>query len=350
MKYQKNKQSIDIAGWQSEEQFNPYPVGARDKSLVISPNKFKCKILEPKFLKPNFRYLYKESISRYPEQFWMEIFCYRFGNLLKIPVPPAHVAYDTTAGTCGALIEWFLKESIAPRQFKNLYFLTPFLKFLDQTFVIRNSYIEVYTPGGDILQRVIHEYDRKRGTQHNYETVARVSEALLGADNPNHGWVKYWVRTFIFDALIGNTDRHQDNWGVIWKVQDNKPLGGRLTPVFDNGTSMGHEIFENKFLRFDDPNHIERYIKRGTHHMKWKLSDANKISHLDIVSLLINRYPDSKEWIREMLEFSLSDVNEILQNLSNFNISVPLTDKRANFMFKLVSSRKEMLTNKLLET
>ena len=348
MKYQKYKEAIDVASWQSEEQYNPYPVGARDKSLVISPSKIKCKLLNPKFLKHNFRYLYKESINRYPEQFWMEIFCYRFGSMLNIPVPPAHAAYNSNNGTCGALIEWFLLEDKLPWKLNRLHFIPQIMRDLEN-FLNQKAIREVYTPGGDFLQRLIHGYDRKRGKQHNYETTARICEALLSTGT-NQDWVKYWVRTFIFDALIGNTDRHQDNWGLIWKVKNNKPLGGRLTPVFDNGTSMGHEIFENKFMLFDEKIHIERYINRGTHHMKWKLSDANKISHLEVVSLLINRYPNSREWIKEILDFSLNDVQEILQNLVDFNISTPLTEERASFMFKLVSSRKAMLINKLNES
>jgi hypothetical protein len=27
-------------------------------------------------------------------------------------------------------------------------------------------------------------------------------------------WQQWWVDALLFDALIGNTDRHQDNWGV----------------------------------------------------------------------------------------------------------------------------------------
>jgi hypothetical protein len=29
------------------------------------------------------------------------------------------------------------------------------------------------------------------------------------------GWLELWVKMFTFDALIGNTDRHQNNWGII---------------------------------------------------------------------------------------------------------------------------------------
>jgi hypothetical protein len=39
-----------------------------------------------------------------------------------------------------------------------------------------------------------------------------------------------------FDALIGNTDRHHENWGLI----NNE----RLSPLYDNGISLGWRIEE----------------------------------------------------------------------------------------------------------
>jgi hypothetical protein len=68
----------------------------------------------------------------------------------------------------------------------------------------------------------------------------------------------FWAKALTFDALIGNTDRHQDNWGIIITRQTeapNKIKKMRISPVFDNGTSMGHEIspravFMLKLLNF----------------------------------------------------------------------------------------------------
>ena len=292
----------------------------------------------------------------------MEIFCYRFGTLLGIPVPPAHVAYDSDNDSCGALIEWFLKEDKIRagrtnslkniRMLDKLSFIYPFTDMLINFLTPKiKRHIERYTPGGDYLQRVIPAYDRKQGEQHNYETTARICEVLLGNSNsPAHNWIKYWVITYIFDALIGNTDRHQDNWGIIWTIQDTTRIGGRLTPIFDNGTSMGHEIFENKFFKFDDDSRIRSYVNRGTHHMKWKLSDSKKIQHTNIVPLMISKYPESKTWIEEILDFPIDEVRDILQELSRFDVAIPLTEARANFMLKLVKTRKETLTKVLLES
>jgi hypothetical protein len=48
------------------------------------------------------------------------------------------------------------------------------------------------------------------------------------------------VKIFIFDFLIGNTDRHQSNWAVL--------LNGalRICPIYDNGSSLCCYIEENR--------------------------------------------------------------------------------------------------------
>ena len=48
---------------------------------------------------------------------------------------------------------------------------------------------------------------------------------------------------FIFDAVIGNVDRHHENWGVLRKRVPGKWLG-RLAPTFDHASSLGRELLD----------------------------------------------------------------------------------------------------------
>ncbi len=64
-------QPINIADWKGDDEFEVYPEGARDKSLLKSPEQS-----EYGFLIPNHRYLFKHSFARYPDQFWTEIIAY----------------------------------------------------------------------------------------------------------------------------------------------------------------------------------------------------------------------------------------------------------------------------------
>jgi len=50
---------------------------------------------------------------------------------------------------------------------------------------------------------------------------------------------------FVLDALIGNTDRHHENWGLL---VERTPTGlrGRLAPTFDHASSLGRELRDEK--------------------------------------------------------------------------------------------------------
>ena len=357
MKLQPHTQPIDVSNWKSNEPFNPYPVGARDKSLLISPNNSPYN-----FLRREHQYLYKHSSNRYPEQFWMEVFSFRFGKLLGLPIPPAHVAHDSDNDTCGALIEWFIHSGEKIGKGTSIKYvivgnsiLNPirwaFYVYLRLILILsgnRKAYFERYTPGGDYLQRMIPDFDRKTGSQHNWGTVSKTCSILSRYANlDNKNWIQYWATTFVFDALIGNTDRHQDNWGIIWQLRDAKLFSARLTPIFDNGTSMGHEISPSNIIKFNNPAHIERYIRRGTHHMKWDIKDENKTSHIEFMKLFTSKYPDTMPIVDKLTSYSSGDLDAILNILCKFDIPVPLTQERAELMSKLVIARTRKLRESL---
>lgn len=91
-------------------------------------------------------------------------------------------------------------------------------------------------------------------------------------------WQIYWSDMLLFDALIGNTDRHQDNWGLLWQTTNNK-LKVRIAPVFDNGTSLGYEILERNMGGFYNPDRMRSYINKGRHHIRCQLHDKKPAQH-----------------------------------------------------------------------
>ncbi len=320
---QLSNQPVNITDWFKHEEFSPYPEGARDKTKLYCPTPSPYP-----FLKAEQQYLFKRSSDKYPEQFWVEILAYRLGSQMTVPVPPAFVAYDCNENQAAALIEWFLLLG------------------------------ERSTPGGDYCQRYIPDFDRKKGKQHNFETVSYIFNALQVANSTvNIAWKTYWAKAFLFDALIGNTDRHQDNWEVIesselidGQISNFKKI--RTSPVFDNGTSMGHEIRASDFQKYEDKNILERYVLKGTHHMKWSLSDVScmkrGMQHNEILAKFIELYPEARQIMLDCL-YKVNDefFKKVLGELVEFDVSAKLTTERANFMLKLLTLRHQRLLNQL---
>ncbi|WP_330924455.1 hypothetical protein [Candidatus Sororendozoicomonas aggregata] len=320
--YQSSTQIIDVAKWPVHQDYEVFPVGARDKSLRVCPDKAPFD-----FCLPNQRYLFKEAIKsakdsrkpRHPDQYWAEIIAFKIGRLMKLPVPPAFVAINSETGEPGSVIEWFLGYQ-------------PDIK-------------ERFTPGGDHMQALIDDYDREKGRLHNLETIIKFSRALGRNKTLSHNWQEYWGLCLCYDAVIGNTDRHQENWGVIWN--ENGSLA-RFTPYFDNGTSLGHELFEKKFRQFTtDENGLRAYINNGRHHMKWSLSSERRLPLIDGVFDFCMKYPAMIPLLIDSLSWSEDALEKVLSELTTFTIKSPLTEERAAFIYKLTVLRRRILLEHL---
>lgn len=338
---QKPQEVVEISSWDPFGGPKPYPVGARDKSLVFCSNTQGLS-----FLRPNHRYLYKLSNARYPEQYWVEIFCHRFGELIGVDVPPAHVAIDSNSGNCGALIEWFLYSSAdeagAGSFFGSKSQIVESIMFrlqqMRQNKFSTSKQVERLVAAGEYFQASIPDFNRKTGAQHNFRFAQRICN-ILGIEES----VAWWTKALTFDALVGNTDRHQDNWGIIFEGGSPK----RLTPVFDNGTSMGHEILTENIAGFTHER-IGYYIGRGRHHLRYSGIDPVKIPHLESVKFLNDKFGNRVlDIVRDLLSFDIDNVRNILEELVSFNVPIPITEERAIFMTNLVNARKNELERSL---
>lgn len=72
----------------------------------------------------------------------------------------------------------------------------------------------------------------------------------------------FFVGYLMLDALIGNTDRHHENWGIL------AGRAGRrfLAPSYDHASSLGRELTDAKRTAVGHPRHgspVERYVRRA---------------------------------------------------------------------------------------
>ncbi|NCU32990.1 MAG: hypothetical protein EOM23_08690, partial [Candidatus Moranbacteria bacterium] len=249
-----------------------YPKGARSKSAYFSDV-----LPEFPFIKPGRRYLFKEAFRRHPYQFWMEIIAYRIGLLMNIEVPPTYIGYIKETDTYGALIEWFYTDK------------------------------EGYIDGGNILEDVISDYDRKKGEKHNWKTIENIIIKLIPDAKLQRQMFSHWAKIFVFDTVIGNTDRHHDNWGVIQKRTFKN--FSNFSPAFDNGTSLGYEQIEANLGKFEDDAYLMRYITKpgkARHHMRWSLTDNTPLNFFDFMIKFMQRFPETHDTVLRCLDINIS--------------------------------------------
>jgi hypothetical protein len=148
----------------------------------------------------------------------------------------------------------------------------------------------------------------------------------------------------LFDAIIGNTDRHQDNWGFIFMVPErDRPAICQIAPLFDNGTSLGHERFVSRIAGWRDAD-VDRYIGRGTHHMgKTRLGGFSSAKHADMVNHAVHVWPDTCAILVERLHLLERGLLPLLDDLVELGGEVPFSVGRASFVHRLLSRRLTLL-------
>ena len=193
------------------------------------------------------------------------------------------------------------------------------------------------------MQAVIPDYDRKRGTQHNFQTIITICEEFVTGGQLQPNWMQYWAEVFLFDALIGNTDRHQDNWGFVVTLNQSEEISSRLAPIFDNGTSLGHERFTDKVAQWND-DRFNEYIAKGQHHMKWSINDPTGCNHFEMIKNVCNIKDDLQGHLQKILNrFVIDRFEHTLRFLESFKLPIPLSAERSSLYLKLVRMRYQKL-------
>ncbi len=145
---------------------------------------------------------------------WAERIAYGIAELLGIPAAPVELAFETSDSNkrFGTICQSVLREE------------------------------ESLVNGDELMgERGIRVSRKNRGLY----TVEAVFKSLEGIRPPRamakdlSTW-EVFVGYLALDALIGNTDRHEENWSAIKSTQPDPQL--RLSPTFDHASSLGFQL------------------------------------------------------------------------------------------------------------
>lgn len=308
--HQQPHQIVDVVGLMPEV----YSRGSRPKQWYLVPASEK----HP-FLLGGHQYLFKESMHRSPAQYWSEIVASEIGQIAGVGVPPSFAAIDSARGVPGSFIEYFLQYPGG-----------------DPT--------ERFTHAVDHLQMLQRDFDTKRGTNHNLKTNLLLLRAFeLRASLV--GGIDFLARALVFDALIGNTDRHQENWGFIWSDYSVRQRV-KMAPAFDNGTSLGYEFNDDQLSQMVGER-LDRYVRRGTHHMRIQDGDRKRPSHLALCEHFARQHPFAIPKMLNVLSFPEAELRRRLERLVLFDMPAKLSEPRAEFMLRSTLRRRALLGDAL---
>jgi len=341
-----------ISEWSVQSWWNTG--GTRDKKIYLNPEDGELYY---------FKQSYNKGQRNYKHEFWSEIIASEIGLLLGFDILPYHIAIRGNVVGC-------ISKSMINQASEELIEGGKYLQAFDITFNPEN-----------IKLRYQYSFDLIRNSLNNLKKEKHLKEI---------------IEVIVFDALIGNSDRHQENWAIInvhtdiseslsliekglnngkledipnWLLKVFKaiytvkgklrpefqkaklllPKQTRFAPIYDSGCSFGRELDDQRVNQLlNDELEINRYLEKGLAEIHWK---GLKINHFELINNLLKE-KDLNQMVLVSLKkvidnFDISKIEEIVINIDgellkaeNSNI---LPNERKNLVVKLLTLRYNKL-------
>ena len=139
--------------------------------------------------------------------------------------------------------------------------------------------------GNQVLAGWVLGYDPTARLRHPQHTLGNIWLALDGAfaeQEMAHRAKTRLAEYFVLDALIGNTDRHHENWGFLRKRTGDRWMGF-VAPTFDHASSLGRELRDERRDLLLAEDRVGRYVEMARGCVHWKPDERYGPSPLELV-------------------------------------------------------------------
>ena len=163
--------------------------------------------------------------------------------------------------------------------------------------------------------------------------LSSVLEAIEEQNNINPLILKsFYFDMFIVDALLGNFDRHNGNWGLLL---DDVNKTSEIAPIYDCGSCLYPTLTDEEMKKIlNDPKEIEARIYVFPNSIL-KINDK-KINYFNYISSLVNK--DCNEALKRIgNKIDLCKINKIIDEIEG------ISDIRKEFYKTMLRLRKEKI-------
>lgn len=325
--------------------------GTRDKKIYLNPEDGQLYY---------FKQSYRKGEKDYKYEFWSEIIAYEVGIRLGFDVLPYHVAKRGEVLGC-------ISKSMFSKEEEEFVEGGKYLQAFDSTF--RPEYTDLR-----------YKYD-----------FQLITESLRF-----YGLAKYntqIIDIIVFDALIGNSDRHQENWAVItghtpmtkvlkqvetelkenpektifrkfyeWilfskgkmrpEIEEAKLVltkTSRFAPIYDSGCCFGRELADDRVIQIlKNRDQLKSYVERGKAEIHW---DGEKISHFQLLENLLETQEFKKSTLESISKvismFDSSEIRQIVfevdQVMESSGLGRHLPSDRKELIWELLALRHQKI-------
>ena len=214
---------------------------------------------------------------------------------------------------------------------------------------------EILVHGNELLGGAIKGYDKgkQRGqADHHFSNIVDTIEKWFPG-RFRKSVSLHIVGYFVFDALVGNTDRHHENWGMLLKPVKvplaDKGMGEQmrfrvaLAPTFDHGSSLGRELLDDRArLLLADPKRVQRYIRKATGGIFENGQALKGLSPMALLELIAATYPDLvRPWRNRIAALPEDFASPLLAGVPESCMS----QVSREFVLALISESRKMITS-----
>ena len=166
---------------------------------------------------------------------------------------------------------------------------------ISRSFVLRHEGWDLIH-GNELLAGCIHGYRREQmfhQSEHTLENIARVLREHFTQPHQFRAQLEQFAGYVVLDALIGNTDRHHQNWGILRRTQGDGSLEEVLAPSFDHASSLGRNAPPEEQKRRLQEGSVGTYARRGKGGIYVTTTDRRGANPLELVLRSASIMPDA---------------------------------------------------------
>lgn len=180
---------------------------------------------------------------------------------------------------------------------------------------------------------IVAYLNKNQNERKYYYTISNIKSVL---DEIDVNLFKDFVKIMIFDALIGEQDRHEENWGITERQ-------GKyyISPLYDNGDSLLREFknIQNAEKYYNGTKDFDAYIKRSRT-IIYKEDNSSQYKHFELIRYLYNKYP---QYVNCELNNLKKLTNEAISELVNRIPDDLLTIEHKEYIISYLIKRRDIL-------
>lgn len=180
--------------------------------------------------------------------------------------------------------------------------------------------------GNEILGGMIVGYEpdkRLKQSDHTLSNIVEAIQKLMPSDAEYRPVLTQLAGYLVLDALIGNTDRHHENWGLIasyaetgLEKADTVSGSVRVAPSFDHASSLGRELLPERLAAINTQDLMEKYIRGGRGGIYLESTDQRGANPLYLVEVAAKKYP--RYFSPALQQVAAVSVEEMVEFVANF--------------------------------